>query len=52
MARILIGIARKNTEAEKSDAEFRIARIEALTVKDNSFDCVLSSLMIHYLPLR
>ena len=46
----MIGIARKNTALEKSGAEFKLATIENLPFEGNSFDCVLSSFMIHHLP--
>ena len=46
----MISIAKENAALEKSRAEFRVATIENLPFEDNSFDCVLSSLMIHHLP--
>lgn len=46
----MIGIARKNAALEGSRAEFKLAAIEDLPFGDNSFDCVLSSFMLHHLP--
>lgn len=46
----MISIAKENATREKSRAGFRVATIENLPFEDNSFDCVLSSLMIHHLP--
>lgn len=50
-AQKMIAIARKNASLLGSRAKFRIAVIEDLPFEDNTFDCVLSSLMIHHLPL-
>ena len=49
-APMMIDVARKNAALKKSRAEFRVATIENLPFEDSSFDCVLSSLMIHHLP--
>lgn len=46
----MIGIARENAKTEGSRAEFRLAAIEGLPFEDSSFDCVLSSFMVHHLP--
>lgn len=46
----MIGIARGNATMEGTRAEFRLAAIEDLPFEDSSFDCVLSSFMIHHLP--
>ena len=45
-------IAEANSKVAKAgiNVEFRLDRIEALTFADNSFDVVLSSLMMHHLP--
>jgi len=45
----MIAIARKNARLEANRAEFRLAVIENLPFDDSSFDCALSSLMIHHL---
>ncbi len=46
----MIGVARKNASAEGSRSDFRLGVIEALPFPDDSFDCVLSSFMVHHLP--
>lgn len=46
----MIAIAGNNAAHEKSSVEFRLAAIEDLPFEDSSFECVLSSFMIHHLP--
>ena len=46
----MISIAIENAAIERSQAEFRVAVIENLPFENDSFDCVLSSFMIHHLP--
>ncbi len=46
----MISIAIENAANERSQAEFRVAVIENLPFENDSFDCVLSSFMIHHLP--
>lgn len=46
----MISIARENAAKEGSRAEFRLAAIEGLPFEDSSFDCILSSFMVHHLP--
>jgi len=50
VAPMMISIAKENATREKIRTDFRVATIENLPFEDNSFDCVLSSLMIHHLP--
>ena len=46
----MIAVARKNAALEASRAEFKLAAIEDLPFEDASFDCALSSAMLHHLP--
>ena len=46
----MIEVARANATDEKLNIEFRLEPIEQLSFADNSFDVVLSSLMMHHLP--
>lgn len=46
----MIEVAREKAAREKLDLEFRLEPIEQLSFADNSFDVVLSSLMMHHLP--
>lgn len=46
----MIGLARKNAAFLSNKAEFRLAVIEDLPFKNETFDAVLSSVMIHHLP--
>ncbi len=46
----MIDVARQNATHEKLNIEFRLEPIEHLSFADNTFDAVLSSLMMHHLP--
>lgn len=46
----MIEVAKRNAREGGSRAEFRLATIEELPFEDESFDCALSSLMLHHLP--
>lgn len=46
----MIEAARSRASREKLEVEFRLEPIEKLSFADNSFDVVLSSLMMHHLP--
>lgn len=46
----MIDVAREKATHEKLNIEFRLEPIEHLSFADNSFDVVLSSLMMHHLP--
>lgn len=46
----MIAVARRKAAKARVEIDFRIEPIEALTFPDQSFDIVLSSLMMHHLP--
>lgn len=46
----MIGLARKNAAFFSNSSEFRLAAIENLPFGNETFDAVLSSVMIHHLP--
>lgn len=46
----MIAIALRNANAEGSRPEFKLAVIEDIPYEADTFDCVLSSLMLHHLP--
>lgn len=46
----MIEVARRKAAKRHTEIDFRVEPIEALTFPDQSFDVVLSSLMMHHLP--
>lgn len=46
----MIQVARRKAMQAHAEIDFRVQPIEALTFPDQSFDVVLSSLMMHHLP--
>ncbi len=46
----MIAVARRKATKAHAEIDFRVEPIEALTFADQSFDVVLSSLMMHHLP--
>jgi len=46
----MIQVAQRKATQAHAEIEFRVEPIEALTFADQSFDVVLSSLMMHHLP--
>lgn len=46
----MIGVARHKAARQQAEVDFRVGVIEQLPYPDNSFDVVLSSLMMHHLP--
>ena len=46
----MIEVARRKAAKARVEIDFRVEPIEALTFPDQSFDVVLSSLMMHHLP--
>ncbi len=46
----MIDVARSKAKRQQTDVEFRTGVIERLPFPDDSFDVVLSSLMMHHLP--
>ncbi len=46
----MIGVARRKAQRAGVEIDFRLEPIEAMTFPDQTFDVVLSSLMMHHLP--
>jgi ubiquinone/menaquinone biosynthesis C-methylase UbiE len=46
----MIEVARRKAARVRAEIDFRVEPIEALSFPDQSFDVVLSSLMMHHLP--
>ena len=46
----MIGVARQKAKQRGSTIDYRVGVIEAMPFADNSFDVVVSSLMMHHLP--
>ena len=46
----MIELARRKAARQKADIDFRVGVVERLPYPDDSFDVVLSSLMMHHLP--
>lgn len=46
----MIDVARNKAARAKADVDFRVGVVERLPFPDDSFDVVLSSLMMHHLP--
>jgi SAM-dependent methyltransferase len=47
----MIGVAREKADRAKLRVDYRVAAIEALPFGDETFDVVLSSLMVHHVPV-
>jgi demethylmenaquinone methyltransferase/2-methoxy-6-polyprenyl-1,4-benzoquinol methylase/phosphoethanolamine N-methyltransferase len=46
----MIEVARRKAARQQAEVDFRVGVVEHLPYPDNSFDVVLSSLMMHHLP--